>query len=160
MFDTLFGQTEIREKRMALLVQDYIVGLQVSVDDVSTVQRLKSEYDLANEELGFPFREYVLYLYVLVEVAAGTVVAHEEQFVARLEGVAEPHDEGVPHLCHYVALGYRILPQNLLIDLSLAKYFHGKLLLVCFSLDKIHFPERAVSEQLLSYERVRSDRLV
>lgn len=105
---------------MALLVQDYIVGLQVSVDDVSTVQRLKSENDLANEELGFPLREYVLYLYVLVEVAPDTVVAHEEKFVARLEGVAEPHDEGVPHLCHHVAFGYRILPEDLLIDLSLA----------------------------------------
>lgn len=131
---------------MTLLVQDDVVRLQVSVDNVYTMKSFKRENDLADKELSFPFREYVLYLNVLVEIAPGTVVTHQEEFVACLESIAEPHDEGVTHLSHHVPFCYRILPESLLIDLSLAQYFHSKLFLVCLSLDKIDFSKGTISE--------------
>ena len=51
--DTLLGEPEIREQSMALVIQDDIFRFQVSVDNIHSMEMLKSEQYFSNIDLGF-----------------------------------------------------------------------------------------------------------
>lgn len=70
LHDAFLRKPEVSEFAVAVLVQHYVVRLQVSVDDVSPVQILQGEDDLAQVHLGFLLREPGLDLQVLRQVAS------------------------------------------------------------------------------------------
>ena len=59
---------------MAELIDDYVIGLQVSEDNVLLVQGFDTQKDFLNVELGLVFSESAFNLEVLAEITAWAVV--------------------------------------------------------------------------------------
>lgn len=77
------GEAEVCELQMPVLVQHYVLRLQVSVEDVVLVQVLYGFQDLCEVELGLPLSHSALWNVVeLVEkLTAGTELKDQEQIV-------------------------------------------------------------------------------
>lgn len=89
---------------MTLFIQNNIVRFKVSKNNVSFMQGFESKNYFCNIKLRFFLGEISLNLKVLTQVSAGTIVTNEKELVLGLKGIAKPHNEGVMHNRHDVAL--------------------------------------------------------
>ena len=105
---------------MTIFVDNDIVWLQISKDNVLLVQSLYAQKNLRGVEPCLVLRETSLDLQILAQVTPWTVVRDQEQMVFGLECVSELNYERVlAHAAHNVTLRYRILLQVLLLYLLL-----------------------------------------
>ena len=92
------GKAQIRYPHVAVLVQENIRRLQISVNDVPAVHVLQSQYHLCRVELHLPFVEHPVLAKVIMKIAAVHQVQNETEFVRRLERVRHAHYERTIHL--------------------------------------------------------------
>ena len=105
---------------MAIFVDNDIVRLQVSKDNVLLVQSLYAQKNLRGVEPCLVLGETSLDLQILAQVTPWTIVWDQEQMVFGLEGISELDYKWVlTHAAHNVTLCYRILLQVLLLYLLL-----------------------------------------
>jgi len=87
------SQAQVGDPDVAMLVQKYVGGFQVSVDDVPSVHVLEPENDLGRVELHLVLAEDAVLREVVVQVAAVHQVEDEAELVRRVEGVGHADDE-------------------------------------------------------------------
>jgi len=121
---SLFRQAKVREKRMSLIIQDNIIRFQIPEDDVLPMQFFQRQQNLTRIDLRLLFVEFLLELEVFCEVAARAVVEDHEEFLLRLEGVVQAHNEGVPLDGEDVALCQGVAREVVTQDLGLCQHFH------------------------------------
>jgi hypothetical protein len=94
---------------MSLVVDDYVVGLQVSVDDVTTMEILDCEHHLCDVELGFILGE--MFPSVAehgLEVTTWAKVHDQEEFLLCLKCVMQLYNEWAAAQCEHISLCFGI----------------------------------------------------
>lgn len=69
---------------MALIIEDDILRLEVSIDDVLGVKVLESEQHFSDDELGHHLIDDHTRSHVLRQIAIGTVISHQVQMTRSL----------------------------------------------------------------------------
>ena len=87
------GQAEIRYPDVAVLVEQYVGGLEVPINDVAPVHVLEAKYHLSRVELHLGLVEDAVLAEMIVKIAAVHQVEDEAELVGRVEGVRHAHDE-------------------------------------------------------------------
>lgn len=72
-----FGKAKVSETDVAICIHQYILGLQISVDNALLVEIAKSEDDLSSNELDSIFLEPLLLVYIVVNVSTWQVFEEE-----------------------------------------------------------------------------------
>ena len=93
---------------MALVINEYILRLQVSVDNARLVQVFKREHHLCRIELGSSLVESALHLLEVEEkLPAVDELHYQVQSLCVLEGILQPHDEWMVKLFKDLSFDYR-----------------------------------------------------
>jgi hypothetical protein len=74
--DAALGETKVSEADVALSIEQQILRLEVSVDDIIGVESLQSRGDLSGVEATTLFRESSIFLQPEEELSSGHVVEH------------------------------------------------------------------------------------
>ena len=143
-----FGQSEVCELQIALLIKQDILWLQVSVDDAVRVQVLQSQDDLSCIEARSILRKANLIAQMEEELAAIEEIRDEVQTLARLEGVVQLHDEGMGDLLHDVTLDLRVVHLVSPDDEVFLERLDSVDLPGVFLLCEVHLAKRAASDHL------------
>lgn len=93
--NALLAHTVISQLDVALVVQEHVVQLQVSINDPLAVQEVQRQGDLGGVEPGVLLRQPPLPLHVEHEVAPAHELDDEEQPGGRLEARVQADEEGV-----------------------------------------------------------------
>ena len=88
------GETEIGDAHVSVLVEEYVGGLEIAVDNGARVHVLEAEYDLGGVEFDLLLGEDAVLRQVVVQVAAVHEVEYEAELVGRVERVGHADDEG------------------------------------------------------------------
>lgn len=86
LLDALLRQAEVRDAYVALAIEDDVLRLEVSVDDVTLVQGSDGVDHLSGVELGAVLRESLLAAEISEQFATVEKVNEEVQLGFRLEG--------------------------------------------------------------------------
>jgi len=109
---------------MTVVVKNHIIGLEITVDDISLVQVLKGEQDLSDVQLCTLFCKPPLLGNNLSKIATWAEVENQKQLGLALECVVEVDNEWMAHVRQNVTfclrVSHEVLPQNL----ALAKGLH------------------------------------
>src|SRR5882757_2488917 len=100
-----FAQPEIAERNVASIIQEDILGLQVTIDDVEPVQMFQRTEQLGGVEPAPVLIELSFPLQVIEQLSAVHKAHHEVQFVWGLERKFEGDDERVVHQSENGPLG-------------------------------------------------------
>lgn len=76
---------------MSVFIEEYVLRLEIAVDDFLRVEVLESKKNFRSEELRDVLLEFPVVLQVLEEFSAFNEVHDEEEFIVGLEGVLEFH---------------------------------------------------------------------
>ncbi len=93
--DALLAHAVVGQLDVALVVQEDVVQLEVSVDDAALVEEVECQADLGRVESGVLLRESALALHVEHEVPAAHELDDEEEPARRLEARVQPDQERV-----------------------------------------------------------------
>lgn len=110
---------------MAIVIEDYVIRFEISVDNVSLVKVLESKENFSDVKSGSVLAESSLVYNDFSKIATGTEVEDEEQFGHCLEGEVEVDDEGVSHVGEDISFSLGVSDKVLTEDLSLTKCLHG-----------------------------------
>jgi len=83
---------------VAVVVEHYVVRLQISVDDVSLVEVLEGEEHFSDVKPSSVLSEALLTSDYLTQVTARAEVEDQEQLCLRLERVIQVHDKRMSHV--------------------------------------------------------------
>ena len=125
---TLFGEAEICQHCMAILVKHYIIRLEIAENNISLMQVLNGKQYFSHVHLGTILSEPLVLVECAGHVPAMRILEQHEKLLWGLERVLEANDERVLCKGHDIALRLRILDQVIAHDLLLIKDFHGVLL--------------------------------
>jgi len=89
--DLVLAKAEVNESAVSFAIQDYVLRLQVTVDDVDAVQVLNGQKDLGQVEGGHGLVHPVGLLQKTEKVSAGIILCHEEDLLFCLEHADELH---------------------------------------------------------------------
>jgi hypothetical protein len=78
-------ETEIREHCVPVRIQDYVIGFEVTEDDVAFVEVLESQNQLGEVEFNSLLRETLLSLQMLTQITSRAEVQDKKQLVNSLE---------------------------------------------------------------------------
>lgn len=92
------AETEIAQGDVALVVEQNVLGLQITVDDVEAVETLESAQKLGRVEPRAVDVEPLLLLQVVEQLTSVDKGQDEVELLGRLEGELEGNDEGVVNL--------------------------------------------------------------
>lgn len=118
-------ETEVGQTDVALQVQQDVLGLQVTVDDVVLVQLLEREDDLGGKQTRLLLREAAVLLEPEEELATAAVVHDEVELVGRLEGVRQAREVRVLDALQDAALRLGVQQLVALDQRGLAQRLHG-----------------------------------
>ena len=121
----LLTQPKVRQLDMAILLNDDVIWLQVSEDDLSLVQVLDCQDNLGDVDFGEAFVDLALLLYELSEVAARAIVEDEIQPILRLKCVIKLHYERMMSIRQHISLGHRVFDVVVAHYLQFAQHFHS-----------------------------------
>jgi hypothetical protein len=102
--DARLAQPEVGDPHVPLQVQQDVLRLYVSVEDVVRVELFDAQQDLQEVEFGCLLIKPFLLLYVGEQLASRAVLHHEDDVVPALEGVVQGHEERMPDFYHDVPL--------------------------------------------------------
>ena len=99
---------------MTLTVDDDVVGLQISKDNIAFMKHLERKQDLLSEQLCLFLRELPFDLQVLRKITPRAIVRNQEQMVLGLESIPQLDNKGMfAHQPHDIAFGQCVLLQIL-----------------------------------------------
>lgn len=78
---------------MAVLVEEYVGGLEIAIDDEARVHVLEAENDLGAVEFHLLFGEDTVLRQMVVQIAAVHEIEQEAELVGRVKGIGHAHDE-------------------------------------------------------------------
>lgn len=148
----LLGEAKIGDLEVAVAVEQQVLGLQVTVDDVVRVQVVQGQGDLGGVELGDGVGEALGLAQQTKQLAALDKVHDHVQVLAVLEGAPQGDEEGVLDLLQHAALVVGVLDLLHLDDLRLLEHLDGVEALVVLGLHEMHAPEAARAEGALDGE--------
>ena len=94
---------------MTVCVNQDILWLQITIDDVKLMDVFDGQYDLSNKEFRFILIKDLALIQVHSEISARTKVKDHIQIIGRLKTEVHLDDERVVCVLQNVALGDRIL---------------------------------------------------
>lgn len=92
--DALLGQAEVRDLQVALVVQDDVLRLQVTVNDSILMKAFKGTNELGSIEACPGLGEALLLSQMIEELPSIEEVHNEIELLGGLERVVQLHDEG------------------------------------------------------------------
>lgn len=95
--DSHLAQAKISQLDVSLSVDEHILWLQISVQNVHLVEMLQSQQNIGSVKLGCILLKSANLTEIEEQLASGAVLQTEEQLGLRLEGVVHLHDVGVVH---------------------------------------------------------------
>mmetsp|Transcript_10138 Transcript_10138/g.38468 ORF Transcript_10138/g.38468 Transcript_10138/m.38468 type:complete len:520 (-) Transcript_10138:487-2046(-) len=155
--DPLLAQAEVRQLYMPHGVEKNVLGLQISVDNVETVDVLQRTGNLRCVELRPGLLEPSELSEVEEQLAPRAVVQHEEELVSRLEGHVQTDDEGVPDVPQDAALRLRVLHLIPPDDVCFPEHLHGIDLLSLLFTNKEDLAEASLPDHLEQLEGIQPD---
>lgn len=96
MHVSVLAESEVRELEMSLAVDEYVVGLQVPVDEPEFVDGLHGLHELGDVEASLVLREGVPFDEQGHKVSCGEILHNEIEVLVVLEGALHFHDPVVP----------------------------------------------------------------
>mmetsp|Transcript_41763 Transcript_41763/g.72484 ORF Transcript_41763/g.72484 Transcript_41763/m.72484 type:complete len:216 (-) Transcript_41763:370-1017(-) len=96
-----FGQAEVRQLDVAILVQQHVLWLQITVHNRVGVQMRQSQRNLGGIKAHHALGEAPQLLQVEEQLTSWTVIRHHVQLMFRLEGIAQCQDERVGRVRQY-----------------------------------------------------------
>lgn len=105
--DSLLRKTKVGDSDVALSIEENVLWLQISIDNVVRMQASNRVYHLRGVDLGPLLAELALLAQVGEQLPSVQEVDEEVELGLRLEGVVQPHDVGVLDLLEDVSLGYK-----------------------------------------------------
>lgn len=109
---------------MAIVIQNHVIWLEISVDDISFVQVMQCQQYFSNIQSSSVFSEPSFVGNDLSQITSRTELKNQEKLSFRLEGIVQVHDEWMPHVRKHVTLSLGISDKILSQYLPLAKSFH------------------------------------
>jgi len=155
ILDALFGQPKVSELCMAIRIDDHIVRLQVSENNVALVQTLNRKQHFTGVNFSPRLFELALQLQDLGKVPALAVLHDQVQFLIRLESVVQIHNEGVLDVGKHVALRLRVLDEIIADYLVLRLHFHRVEHARGLLSNEVNLTERTCPQQLHRLEMLR-----
>ena len=150
------GQTKVSKHDVAILIEQDILRLQVSVEDVWLVQVAKSQCNLSSIELSLLFTESLFFWQVFEEFASLNEVHNEVDSVRLLEHIVHANDEWVIHLVQNQFLNLQTVDGLVLDDHVFSDTFHGVEFATDLALHQIHFAKGASANDRNKLEVVPS----
>ncbi len=141
---------------MALFIQNHVVWLQISVNNVMPMQLFESKQDFTDVDSGFVLIESLLYLQVLTQVASRAILQNQEEFSSGLESEVELDYERMADHTHDVSFSHGISGESILLDLVLGQHFHGMQGAVTYLLHEVHLSKTPRPQQFMRSETVSS----
>ena len=111
---------------MAILIEDNIVWLQVSEDDISLMKVLQSQEHLSQIHPSSILCKSFVFLKCTAHVATRGVIEKKKELLGRLKGVLQSDYERMSGVSEYIALSFCILDQVLTKDLLFVQNFHSE----------------------------------
>ena len=133
---------------MAIVIEDYVIRFEISVDNVSLVKVLESKENFSDVESGSVLAESSLVYNDFSKIATGTEVENEEQFGHCLECEVEVDNEGMSHVGEDVSFCLGVSDKVLTKDLSLTESFHGVEFARVFVSHEVHITKTSTSKLL------------
>mmetsp|Transcript_29000 Transcript_29000/g.84662 ORF Transcript_29000/g.84662 Transcript_29000/m.84662 type:complete len:208 (+) Transcript_29000:561-1184(+) len=146
--NSFLRQPKVRELHVAVLVQQDVLWLEISVDDLDGVQVLQGACDLRRVEPCSGLRQALLPREPEEELASGAVVQHEVKLLRRLEGEVHAHDKGVPHHAQDTALCPSVLDLPPPLHMVFAQDLHCVDQVRVSLLNEEHFAEGSFANDL------------
>ena len=94
LFAKVTSEAQVGYADVSMLVEEYVGGFEITVNNEATVHVLQTEDDLGSIEFHLQLVEDAMLREVVVKVAAVHEVENEAEFVGCVEGVGHAHDEG------------------------------------------------------------------
>jgi hypothetical protein len=139
----------IKQSRLTVLPYKHIFRLQVSVQNLFAVEMSESKSDLSSEELGLFFLEPLDTDQVSEQFAPFDELHQEVDAVFVLEDVLHVDQEGMVNGVQYIFFKLNVIHLLVLKNNIFANALHSiQLPWLAFVLHKIHFPKRALADQL------------
>lgn len=148
----LLGEAEVGDLEVAVAVEQQVLGLQVTVDDVVRVQVVERERDFGRVELCDRIGKALALAQQAKQLAALDKVHDHVQILRVLKGAPERDEERVLDLLQHAALVVGVLDLLHLDDLRLLQHFDGVEALVVLALHEVDAPEAAGAEGALDLE--------
>ena len=149
---SLFAESKVYEKDMAILSQHDIVRFQVSIDDVQRVNIFNGQNDLSCIQSDFFIRKGHLLIEMFCQVFPFTILEPKVDIVGCLEGEMKVDDERMIDLLQDIDLGDNKLSLFAQNDFFLLKYFQGIKLLVFYTFCKKNFTKGTLPQVLNDIE--------
>ena len=109
---------------MSIFVENDVIRLQVTENNVSLMQVFKSKENLGEVSPGSVFSKTFVFLKCTTHIATWCVVKEQEKLLWSLESILQTNDERMVSVGKHVSLSLCILYQVLAKDLLLIKYLH------------------------------------
>lgn len=119
------AQTEIAQRNVTCVIEQNVLGLQITVNDIESVQALQCAKQLSGIESCAVDVESLLFLQVVEQLASVDKGQHKVQLLWRLEREFERYNEGVVDLGQNRSLGERMCDFGARDDVSLADGLQG-----------------------------------
>lgn len=139
--DAFLRESEVGQARVAILIENHVVRLEVTLDNFLFMQVLNGQQYLTELEARRGFVEPLLLVQQLAQVSVGTLVQDQEQPLFGLKSLVEAHYERVSHLGEYVALRQGLARQVPPHYFRLLKHLHCLQLQIVLLLHQLHFTE-------------------
>ena len=120
-----FGEAEVGELEVAVVLDEYILGLEVAIDDVVDVQVLEREEYVGRVEARLVLVKAASLLQQQVQVAVAHEIETKVDVRAVLEAEVQLDDVRVVAGGEYVALAYHAVDLPLLVELGLGEHLDG-----------------------------------
>jgi len=134
---------------MSLFIYDYVIWLQIPIDDVLFVKVFKSQENLAQIGPCSIFSHSLFSLNHASHISSRTVIENQEESRRSLESIVQTNDERVfSEIGKNVSLGSRVSNQLTIEVLLFLKYFHSIEFRLSFLLHKVHLAKRAFTQKL------------
>jgi hypothetical protein len=120
-----FAETEIAEGDVTGIIEEDVLGLKVTVDDLEAVQAFKRTQQLCSVESGAIDIESLFPLQVVEQLSTIDECQNKIQLFRRLEGEFQRNDERIVDLCQHRSLCQGVGDFGSGDDVSLADRLEG-----------------------------------
>lgn len=120
-----FAEAEIAEGDMTGIIEENILGLEITVDDLEAVQAFKRTQQLCSVESGAIDIESLFPLQVVEQLSTVDECQNKIQLFRRLERKFQRNDEGIVDLCQHRSLCQSVGDFGSRDDVSLANGLEG-----------------------------------
>ena len=154
------GEAEIGKQKIAILVQQNILRLEIPINNLLLVEVAEGQGDAQTVELGSLLRELSRLSKMHKQLAASDKLHDEEDLEVGLEDELHAHEERMVGLLQNIFLKHGRLNLIVVQNDIFSERLHCKHCLGVLLLHQEHFSETALANNLLDFERVQICRLL